>query len=286
MDPDFIIRPLSSDDIGDCVSLSASVSWNQTENDWKHITDDPLNVCLGAASEEKIIGTAAAITYENDIAWIGMVLVEKSFRGRGISKILLSDLLDRLKSFRSVKLDATPAGQPVYAKFGFIEECTIYRMTRPGFRGFRVQPQALIPEHITPGAANDIVDFDKSVFGAGREKLIKYLIEKTPDKAWLLKENDKITGFVLSRPGRNYHQVGPVAALSFEGARALISRVLEELDNIPVVVDVPAVQEELIEWLKFTGFENQRHFVRMYLETNPFPGQPENQFLICGPEFG
>lgn len=169
MDPDFKIRPLSSDDIGDCVSLSASVSWNQTENDWKHIADDPLNICLGAESEEKIIGTAAAITYEDNIAWIGMVLVEKSFRGRGISKILLSDLLDQLKSFRSVKIDATPAGQPVYAKFGFIEECVIYRMTRPGFRGFRIQPQALTPEHITPGAVNDIVDLDKSVFGAERE---------------------------------------------------------------------------------------------------------------------
>jgi GNAT superfamily N-acetyltransferase len=286
MDPDFTIRPLSTADIGDCVSLSASVSWNQTENDWKHIADDPVNICLGAESGGKIIGTAAAITYEDNIAWIGMVLVEKSFRGRGISKILLSDLLDQLKSFGSVKLDATPAGLPVYAKFGFMEECVIYRMTRPGFRSFRVQPRTLIPENITPGAVNDIINLDKSVFGAAREKLIRFLIEKSPDKAWLLKEDDKITGFLLSRPGRNYHQVGPVTAQSFEGARALISRVLEDLDNVPVVVDVPAVQEELIEWLKFTGFENQRHFVRMYMETNPFPGQPENQFLICGPEFG
>ncbi len=286
MDAGFIIRSLNHDDIGDCISLSASVSWNQTEDDWKQIVVDPHNICLGAESGGRIIGTATAVNYGEKVAWVGMVMVEKTFRGRGISKILLSDLLEKLKSFKSVKLDATPAGQPLYAKFGFMDECLIYRMMAPGFRGLGARSRLLIPERITPGIVRGIVDLDDSVFGVGREKLIKSLIEKSPENSWFLKKDDMITGFVLSRSGRDYHQIGPVSALTFEGARVLIFRALEGLDNSPVVVDVPAGQEELIEWLKFNGFENQRHLVRMFLHTNPFPGQPENQFLICGPEFG
>jgi hypothetical protein len=59
-----------------------------------------------------------------------------------------------------------------------------------------------------------------------------------------------------------------------------------KLNVDPIEVDVPANQVELINWLKSIGFTKQRDFVRMYLNENPYPGKPENQFLICGPEFG
>jgi hypothetical protein len=52
------------------------------------------------------------------------------------------------------------------------------------------------------------------------------------------------------------------------------------------VVDVLNDKKQLINWLNAFGFRSQRHFVRMYLDANPLPGRPENQYLICGPEFG
>ncbi len=286
MDPRFTIRTLNTDDIGGCLSLSSSVSWNQTENDWKLLVEDPLNICLGAVSQQRVIGTATAIIYENKVAWIGMVLVDKLFRGRGISKILLSDLLDQLGSIPAVKLDATPAGQPVYGKFGFMDEYTICRMISPGIDDFLGEKQGSLPVAIPPRALHDIIDMDCMVFGAKRDRLINSLVNANPDKSWMLEENGSVSGFALARPGRNYHQIGPVYTSCFEDARALISRALESLNGLPVVVDIPGSKVELIKWLEATGFVTQRSFVRMYLETNPLPGKPENQFLICGPEFG
>jgi hypothetical protein len=286
MEVQFTIRTLNTDDIGGCLSLSSSVSWNQTENNWKLLVEDPLNICLGAVSQQGVIGTATAIIYENKVAWIGMVLVDKSFRGRGISKILLSDLLDQLGSIPAVKLDATPAGLPVYGKFGFMDEYTIYRMTRPGIPDFLGETQESFPVSIPPRALHDIIDLDCRIFGAKRDRLITSLVDENPDKGWMLEENGKVSGFALARPGRNYHQIGPVFTSRFEDARALISRALESLSGLPVVVDIPGSKVELIKWLKAMGFETQRSFVRMFLETNPLPGKPENQFLICGPEFG
>ena len=111
---DVKLRQIQLEDIENCMLLSDAEGWNQTKDDWKRLVENPQNTCLLAEIENQIIGSAIAMNYANKVAWIGMVLVNKAFRGRGISKMLLSDLLDKLHSCQSVKLDATPAGRPVY----------------------------------------------------------------------------------------------------------------------------------------------------------------------------
>ena len=98
--------------------------WSYVRNRWK-----PENICLAAIEDQKVIGTATAINYSNQVAWIGMVLVDQEYRGRGVSKLLLTGLFEKLNSCKSIKLDATPAGKPVYQKFDIKTEYLIHRMT-------------------------------------------------------------------------------------------------------------------------------------------------------------
>jgi hypothetical protein len=77
-----------------------------------------------------------------------------------------------------------------------------------------------------------------------------------------------------------------VVADSLDTAKCLISKALETLTEDPAGVDVPEYREELIKWLESVGFVIQRHFLRMYLNVNPFPGELKSQFLISGPEYG
>jgi hypothetical protein len=282
----FTLRPMELNDIGNSLLLSRAEGWNQTENDWKLLAGNPRNICLVAEIQKRIIGTATAMNYANDVSWIGMVLVDKDFRGRGISKKLLSGLLDQLGSCRSVKLDATPAGQPVYGKFGFIDEYLIYRMTNLCVEEVPPEKTGSIPMAVQLNDIPEITDLDHAIFGAERLSLITSLVKENPEKAYLLKQNDRITGFALGRHGTIYHQIGPVFADNITDARSLISKALSGLQNKPVVIDVLSDKEDLISWLNSIGFTSQRQFVRMYLQTNPLPGKPANQFLICGPEFG
>jgi GNAT superfamily N-acetyltransferase len=112
------LRSLLLQDINQAIRLSNAEKWNQTEQDWALLIRDPGNIALAALDGDKIIGTSTAIIYANDVAWIGMVLVDKDYRGRGVSKMLLTAIFEQLKSCRSVKLDATPAGQAVYKNNG------------------------------------------------------------------------------------------------------------------------------------------------------------------------
>jgi hypothetical protein len=274
-------------DIERCMQLSDTEGWNQTEKDWKLLIENPGNMCLIAETKNKVIGTTTAINYSNKIAWIGMVLVDKKYRGLGASALLLTNILEKLSSCKSIKLDATPAGQQIYKKFGFEGEYLITRMINPSIKNFPINDNIdVLSEPILPEHIEEIAALDESIFGANRISLIGYFVKEYPNKAWLLQRNNKIEGFVLGRDGNKYNHIGPVVASTTVDAQILISKALEKLNNQPVIADILNDKEELLNWLHSVGFLIQRQFLRMYKEKNPFPGMSSKQHLICGPEFG
>ena len=283
---DFIVRPMQPGDIVYAMKLSNAEGWNQTEKDWKLLIESPQNVCLLAEYNKKIIGTTTAMNYANQIAWIGMVLVAKECRGQGVSKLLLTNVLKKLESFASIKLDATPAGQQVYKKFDFKDEYLITRVVSVSMKNLSFDDDTILAESIRLKDIEEIIALDERVFGTNRRQLIEWLIKQYPRKAWLLKRNNSIAGFALGRAGNKYHQVGPVFGSTINDVKMLIGKALKGLINQPVVIDVLYEKQDLINWLNSIGFTMQRQFVRMYKKENLFPGIVNKQYLICGPEFG
>ena len=281
-----VIRQMHIDDITKCMLLSDAEQWNQTEKDWKRLINGPKNHCMVAELDHRIIGTATAMNYSNEIAWIGMMLVDADFRGRGISKMLLGDLLNQLRICRSVKLDATPAGQPVYEKFGFKPEYIINRMTSSSLLNLQVSESESTPEQMQKTDINEVLQLDQHVFGAYRSYLFNSIIRDNPGKVSIIKRDGYITAFSLVRKGKRYLHIGPVISTNLRDAKDLILGILLKVHKEPVVVDVLADKQDLILWLNTSGLTKQRHFVRMYLQQNPIPGIIKNQYLICGPEFG
>jgi GNAT superfamily N-acetyltransferase len=282
----FIIRDMKPGDIDSAMKLSVAAGWNQTEKDWKLLVDNIDNVCLLAESGDNVIGTTTAINYANEIAWIGMVLVDKEYQGQGISKSLLAHLFKKSGHFKSVKLDATPAGQQVYKKLDFIDEYRIVRLTNTAVKNLPPVDDDIWPEPVDSQDIREIIELDEFIFGANRAQLITSLVNEYPGKAWLLKRNNHITGFALGRDGNKYHQVGPVIASTTPEAKILITKAVNALSDQSVVVDVLADKDDLLDWLYANGFINQRHFTRMYKKENLLPGITSKQYLIAGPEFG
>src|SRR3954470_7516850 len=84
-----IIRPMELGDISDAMKLSTAEGWNQTENDWRLLIENPENVCLLGQIGHEVVATTTAINYSNDEVWIGMVLVNREYRGLGVARSLL-----------------------------------------------------------------------------------------------------------------------------------------------------------------------------------------------------
>ena len=283
----FTLRPLQLSDIDGAMELSSAEGWNQTKNDWKFLIENSGNICMAVECNNKIIGTTTAINYSNQVAWIGMVLVDKEYRGYGFSKMLLRNIFAKLEFCKSLKLDATPDGQHVYKKFNFKDQYNIVRMVGAAVKDLPcVEDGGVVIETMNQNDVSEIIALDEFAFGANRSVLIEFLIREFPDKGWVLKRNDRIVGIALGRDGNRYHQVGPVVASGTTDAKILIAKALTMMKNQSVVVDVLCDKEELIDWLCSLGFISQRQFIRMYQNKIYFPGMVDRQFLIGGPELG
>lgn len=284
--PDFKIRLMTINDLDQAINLSYSEGWNQTEKDWSLFLGNPANRCIVADFNNKIAGTATALCHSDEVAWIGMVLVEKSLRGKGAGKLLMTYLIDNLKHIKSIKLDATSAGEPLYKKLGFEEEQRLFRMTNPSIDSFLCKEDYEKPTPIENAGLSEIIKFDEKIFGTDRSYLLTTLFQDYPDKAFHTIRDNKPDGYVLGRNGARFNYIGPVSALSDKTAISLISKALQLLNKQSVALDVLANKNGLIEWLESIGFVKQRHFVRMFLKSNDYHGIIENQYLISGPEFG
>lgn len=276
---------MGTDDLSQVAALSRAEGWNQTDADWRFLITNPGNVSVVAVTGDKIIGTAVATVHSNHLAWIGMVLVNKENRGCGIGKMLMVYIIDHLEHISSIKLDATPAGQPLYAKLGFREECQILRMLN---QNYTINPDPrpeYIAEPLREESFHEILKLDKRISGIERRELLTYLFRNYPEKAFLISRDGKPEGYIMGRKGIRYNYLGPLCSLTEESARSLFLSAANPLAGTPVAVDIPGERPEFKKWLESSGFEYQRSFTRMYLKSLSDSGESRHQYLISGPEY-
>lgn len=231
--------------------LSAAAGWNQTADDWLRLLELEPEGCFGIEADGRIAASATVITYGSDVAWIGMVLTLPEYRGRGYATQLMRRCIEYCdeRRIRTVRLDATEMGRPVYAKLGFVDEYEVQR--RAG--------------ELPPGEPRPPVfdlELDRLAFGADRRRLV----EKT--------------GF--SRPGRVASYIGPVTARTAAEARDIV---LHCGVSGPCFWDVPAANPAALDLAGNLGFQPVRRLIRM--RRGPAVAErPEYVFALAGFEYG
>lgn len=271
-------RPLTQDDMPEMMGLVAEAGWNQTEADWLMMMR--IGSAQGIADpDNRIIGTAVTISYGKSIGWVGMVLVTSHWRGQGIATRLMKACIDDLCGADLVPgLDATPAGEQVYAKLGFSGTVRLTRMRRPARPA---EPVTTLARPIKTGDSAQIAALDADVFGAPRNDLMRAMCARTSEPGWLLGSD----GFLVHRAGRKARQIGPICAPSDNIASELLTTALAEFSE-ELVIDVPDAKSDFIEHLIAKGFVAERPFLRMYLGEPAVPGNPARLYAIAGPELG
>lgn len=283
----FTLRQMRSEDLEAAMDLKNAEGWNQTLSDWELFIKNSPESCLVATHQNKVIGTVTGINYENKVAWIGMMLVNQTYRGQGISKKLMAAVIQTLGTAASIKLDATPAGYPVYEKIGFKQEYALIRMTTDTFISSSIDDEN--SGNVTPLTSENIFEIfpiDKQAFGADRKLVLMHAQRQQPDLACMYKEDGKVKGFLLARSGTRYMHIGPLVAKEGRVAQILLNFACRQKSNKPLVLDVPFFNSDWVSWLESCSFKKQRDLFRMYLKSNSYPGNAEQCFLVAGPELG
>ena len=128
------IATLRLSDIEAAFHLALLEGWNQTRSDWLRLLKHEPNGCFGAYFESRLVGTVTTAIYGEELAWLGMMLVQRDYRGSGIGRRLMLAALEYTKAegVSTIKLDATPVGRTLYEAMGFIPETRIERWEGSG----------------------------------------------------------------------------------------------------------------------------------------------------------
>lgn len=282
------IRAMTDLDVPAGLGLSRGAGWNQTAADWNRFLNASPGGCFVAEVDARVGGTATTISYQDRFAWIGMVLVDPEFQKRGIGTQLLKKAVEYLdqRGIRTLKLDATPQGQPLYAKLGFVTEYQIERwiLNRPpGNAAGKVKSSIA---HLTEAQLALILAMDRDVFGADRSFLLRSLQDEAQDFAMCITDQGAPQGYAFGRRGAFADHLGPWVAQCRAAAEKLLHEFLTRSTRETLLVDCLTPNPFAIELLRACGFGPARILTRMYRGPNAYPGNPDSLCAIAGPEFG
>jgi GNAT superfamily N-acetyltransferase len=254
------LRKMSRADVPLGMRLKDQAGWNQTEADWQRLLELAPEGCFVAECRETPVGTAAACSF-GSVGWISMVLVDPAFRGQGIGTRLVKAAIEHLErqQARSIRLDATPLGRPVYEKLGFRAE---YELAR--WEG--VAPVRDVGQFAVPAGSDEleaVAELDRRLTGTPRLRLIECLFRQQPGAMRVAAGPEGLAGYASWRDGSRARYIGPVMALSAETGRELADAMLAACAGRLVFVDVPCQNGPATRWATSCGFSVQRPFVRM-----------------------
>jgi GNAT superfamily N-acetyltransferase len=253
------IRRMAAADIPLGMRLKTEAGWNQTEADWRRFLAMEPKGCFVAEYNDEPVGTTTTCIFGN-VAWIAMVLVDERMRGRGIGKALMKHALAFLDAadVRSVRLDATPLGRPLYEKLGFRAQFELVRCTGvlPN-RGRAAKVRRAKSEDWS-----DLFRLDRKATKTGRAKLLKRLFAEWPNDVWVAEPTGSATGYYTMRRGSQALQLGPVIG-DYKVGGLLLSHACQAYKGERVYLDIPrnnkSPQAVALAW----GLTEQRQLLRM-----------------------
>jgi ribosomal protein S18 acetylase RimI-like enzyme len=272
-------------DLSAGMRLKNIAGWNQTKDDWERFLQADAEGCFVAEWNGQVAGTVATIIYESRFAWIGMVLVDPQWRGKGIGTALLLKAIDHLdaKKVPCVKLDATPQGKPIYVRLGFRIEYEIERHSLMREAGPEVSPGTVAGD---AGNIETLLEMDREVFGADRSALLRSVAGSAPELVNIARPGGAVKGFVLGRKGSRADHLGPWVASNAIAAQEVLEGFLLRSRRQVAIVDVARDNPWASALLAAKGFQFSRSLTRMYRGENAHPGRPDLLGAILGPEFG
>ncbi|WP_311267566.1 GNAT family N-acetyltransferase [Sphingobium sp. WCS2017Hpa-17] len=252
------LRRMTVDDLAAAHILSSEQKWPHRIEDWEMLFG--LGFGYVVERDGDVIGTAMAWLYGDNAATLGMVIVSPRAQGMGLGRRLMEAVLGDLGD-RTVLLNATDEGAPLYRKLGFESIGPVFQHQGAAFA---VPMAELIPdERVRPLGAKDMPTLHalaRRATGMDRDALLDALVPGA--QGVVLTRCNEPVGFALFRRfGRGY-VVGPTVAPDTGGAKALISHWLGSNSGMFCRLDIPE-ESGLGGWLDELGLPCVGRVMRM-----------------------
>ncbi len=272
-------------DVPGLIDLSASVGWDYDENEIGTVMSSG-KIFGHKTAEGEIVSSAAIIQYDTNLASIGMVIVNKKFRGLGLAKEATQQCIDFTSIDTSIMLIATEEGEPLYNKMGFKTVdcvhkylCDNYTATKP------LNHSGVTIEDFNEIDFIEILNLDEAAFGDKRSNFLHNRINQS-EQCLVVKDNKaNIIGYGISILGPINLILGPIVAPDSQTAAILLDRLAFNHQG-KLRIDVPSGNEEFMLFLKLSGFIKASKPPIMVINSSNMPPRNNTLFGIAAQIFG
>jgi hypothetical protein len=165
---------------------------------------------------------------------------------------------------RTVRLDATPMGQPLYEKLGFAVEYSLvrYEGRLQAAVDYPFEEKASAVSTAQPDEWEAMMALDQAVCATDRRKLLQRLFAERPESVRVVRRGGQVAGYLTVRPGELALQVGPCMA-SAQAGPLLLADAWQRYASQRVFLDVPTDNKVAVAFAEQMGLKVQRPLTRM-----------------------
>ncbi len=162
-----IIKDIQNEDI-DQLNLLQPSDWDDIRPYFYYYSASSFCNPIKITDANRIMAVGTIIKHQ-DTAWLAHLIVHTEFRNQGLGKILTNALVERAdpKIFKTIYLDATDMGYPVYKKVGFEIEMDYMHLNGELLNLNLKNPASVIP--FDEKYRNEVMELDKITSGEHRE---------------------------------------------------------------------------------------------------------------------
>jgi len=260
------IRPISDADVAFSAQLNADENWTDTLWDIKRLMRCEPKGCLIAELCGRPVGQILSISY-GKLGWIGVLIVLREHRGKGIGSALVRRAIAYLKEsgVETIELEAAPGAVSLYKRFGFELESKTWKFTR---LNEHIRMESTTPvETMRNRDLDEVGDFDKRFFLGDRSKVLGGILVDNPDLCHVAKHRGKLMGYVMCRPTRVGFRIGPLVC---DPSAPKIAEALfvTAMNSVPlgarISLSAPETNIECLNLLSKYGFERLALNVTMF----------------------
>ncbi|MDX8345828.1 GNAT family N-acetyltransferase [Rossellomorea sp. YZS02] len=271
-------------DIPAFIELSKSVGWDYDEREIDTVLSAG-NVFGHKNFKGKIISSAAIIPYEKSVASIGMVIVNKEYRGIGLGKEATQQCIDSHSSNIAIMLIATEEGKLLYEKMGFQIVDRVHKYICNTFSPSHLSHGTVTIERFRAGDLHKVIELDEAAFGDRRSGFLTQRINQSEECIVVRNSTGTIVGFGLSTITPINLIIGPIVAIDPQVASIILDK-LAIRHKGKLRIDVPSSNDVFREAIENCGFLKVSSPPVMMLTSTKMPGRNGELFGIAAQVFG
>jgi hypothetical protein len=270
---DYVIRPLTADEVEHAVDWAGREGWNPGVHDAACFRPTDPDGFLGGFLDGEMIASVSAVNYDDAFSFLGFYIVKPEFRHHGHGLEISHHALAHCTG-RNMGLDGVVEQQDNYRKSGFTFAYNNYR-----FAGTKTRMLAKLDtepsDRITDvtRASDELKAYDRHLFPAPRDLFLESWLSAYSHVSKLYTENGRIRGYATLRPCLTGYKVGPLFADNSDIAQALLASLLtaipEDHNEHEIFVDMPQPNSAAFALSDALGLDKVFETARMYSDHEP-----------------